>query len=778
MKIKYMEKMSFCFAKPTFILLLAFVSFCSLLNSVTWHIKQDGTGNFTTIQEGINTSADSDTILVYPGTYLENINYNGKNITIASLYITTQNEQYINQTIIDGNQNGSCVKIMSGEDSTTVLCGFKIINGSGSTYSTSGDLYGGGLLLMNTQANIRNCVIRNNYAPRSGGGIFCRLSQISLSGVDIINNHAGAGGGGIFSREDSEINFSQTELCNIYLNYAAVGCEILKVYSSPPMEVYVDTFTVFEPDGYFIRSTTTTGVPLNDVTLIMQNSKLEPVNNDLYVSTDGDNNNSGLSVDEPLATINYALSLVKSDTLNPNTIHIADGTYSKSLNNNCFPLCMRGYVSLIGESMENTIIDAENLSPHIYDIYSKLDYEIKYLTLTNGTGFTVASILISAYYQLDKYVNLENITITNCYSYRPNIDLFYMDLFLKNIYSYTNDSTLLWALNSFQPEQEVIIENAYINDNHQYNPTSEDSDAGPQLSFGMLGTLTMNVTITNMELTENIQTQTDWPGSSSGFGIGDNVNLNLVNCTIGNNSSPGNGGAIKIGPAGKNSVINIYNSILYGDNPGEIYIDNEFSSNPSTVNIHNSLVDGGYEGIENVYSWNIVNWMEDNLDEDPCWDIDGDYPYMLTENSPCIDAGTLDLPPGIELPEFDLAGNPRIYGETIDMGAYEFQDSVSVQEDILTSILQTQLSNYPNPFNPSTTIKLDLAESGKIELVIYNVKGQKVKTLLDAYSSKGHFEIIWRGIDENKKKVASGNYFIKLKVNGKEKAVSKCLLLK
>jgi len=763
--------------KYKLLLLIVLISVSVLLNAVTYHIKQDGTGNFTTIQEGINASADSDTILVYPGTYFENINYNGKNITVASLYLITGDEQYITQTKIDGNQNGSCVRIMTGEDSTTVLCGFTITNGSGSTYFTDGPICGGGILLMNTQVNISNCIIKNNNSYW-GGGIFCRLSQITLLSVAIINNNAGSGGG-IYSRENSEIDFDQTELCNIYLNYAAKGCEILKAYSSPAMEVYVDTFTVFEPDGYFIRSTTTTGVPLNDVTLFMQNAKLEPVNDDLYVSTDGDNNNSGLSPVEPLATINYALSLVKSDTLHPNTIHIANGIYSKSLNNNCFPLCMRGYVSLIGESMENTILDAESNSPHIYDMYSKLDYEIKNITLTNGTGFTVASILILAYQQLDKYVNFENITITECYAYTKNLKLFYMNLSIKNIYSYSNESTLLWALNSFQPEQGVIIGNAYINDNHQYNPTSEDSDAGPQLSFGMLGTLPMNVTIINMELTENIQTQNDWPESSSGIGIGDNVNLNLINCTIGNNSSPGNGGAMRIGPAGKNSVINIYNSILYGDSPGEIYIDNEFSSNPSTININNSLVDGGFEGIENVYSWNIVNWMEGNLDSDPYWDVNGDYHYALMGNSPCIDAGTLVLPVGIELPEYDLAGNPRIYGETIDMGAYEFQeDPQSNDENEIVIPEITQISNYPNPFNPSTTIKLDLAESGKIELAIYNIKGQKVKTLMDAYSTKGRFEITWRGIDDNKRSVASGNYFIKLKVNGEEKAVSKCVLLK
>ena len=757
-------------------LMFVLVSVFSLLHSVIWEIKQDGTGNFTTIQEGINASTNSDTILVYPDTYYENINYNGKNIIVASLYLTTQNEQYINQTIIDGNQNGSCVRVISGEDSATVLCGFTLTNGSGSSYSTTNILRGGGILIKDSQPLIEKCLIMNNNAS-AGGGILCMNSQVTLTGVTIINNHSFQSGGGIFMGNYSEITFDQTELCNIYLNYASGGCEIAKTWDCPPLEVFVDTFTVFEPDGYYIISSSLSGPPPNDISMNIQNAKLNTVDADLYVSTNGNNSNSGLSVDEPLSTINYALSLVKSDSLHPNTIHIADGIYSGSENNQYFPLNMRGYVSLIGESMENTILDAENLSPHIYDRYSKLDYSINNLSFINGNGdgFVTSCMSLISPYQQGKYVNLENIQLTNFpYSIERLFEIFYLDLYIKNLTSQSNHHILLRALNSFQQEQEVIIENAYIHDNSQYSP---QAGSQPQMEFGQLGTNTMNVNIINMEMTENQYYSSPGSETCSGIKVMDNVNLNLVNCTIGNNSSPNNGGVIRVGPGGQNSVINIYNSILYGDLPGEIYIDNEFSSNPSTINIQNSLVNGGYEGIENVYSWNVVNWMEGNLDEDPCWDVTGDNPYALMGNSPCKNAGTLDLPAGIELSEFDLAGNPRIYGETIDMGAYEYQDSVSVSDNLQSPIFNTQLSNYPNPFNPSTTIKLDLAESGKIELAVYNVKGQKVKTLMDAYSSKGHFELIWRGVDDSKKQVASGQYFIKLKVNGKEKAVSKCILL-
>ena len=218
----------------------------------------------------------------------------------------------------------------------------------------------------------------------------------------------------------------------------------------------------------------------------------------------------------------------------------------------------------------------------------------------------------------------------------------------------------------------------------------------------------------------------------------------------------------------------MYNTILYNNDGYSLNLVQDVD-----VNISYSLIEGGDDNINYYYPLAIVNWMDGDLDENPYWDVDGIYPFALLENSSCIDAGTLDLPVGIELPEFDLAGNPRIYGETIDMGAYEFQgDPQSNYENVINIPKITKISNYPNPFNPSTTIKLDLAESGKIVLAIYNIKGQKVKTLLDAYSSKGYFEIIWRGVDDNKNSVASGNYFIKLNLNGEENAVSKCILLK
>ena len=89
------------------------------------------------------------------------------------------------------------------------------------------------------------------------------------------------------------------------------------------------------------------------------------------------------------------------------------------------------------------------------------------------------------------------------------------------------------------------------------------------------------------------------------------------------------------------------------------------------------------------------------------------------------------------------------------------------------------LHNYPNPFNPTTTIKFSTAvNANNAELVIYNLKGQKVKTLINETIPAGEHSVLWNGQDESGNSVRSGLYFYKLKVNGKTEAVKKCLLLK
>jgi flagellar hook assembly protein FlgD len=86
--------------------------------------------------------------------------------------------------------------------------------------------------------------------------------------------------------------------------------------------------------------------------------------------------------------------------------------------------------------------------------------------------------------------------------------------------------------------------------------------------------------------------------------------------------------------------------------------------------------------------------------------------------------------------------------------------------------------NYPNPFNPSTHIRFFLPNDNHVELTIYNIKGQKVKTLINSKKEKGNHSVIWNGKDENQHSVSSGVYFYRLNVSGKTTMTQKCLLIK
>ena len=90
------------------------------------------------------------------------------------------------------------------------------------------------------------------------------------------------------------------------------------------------------------------------------------------------------------------------------------------------------------------------------------------------------------------------------------------------------------------------------------------------------------------------------------------------------------------------------------------------------------------------------------------------------------------------------------------------------------------LSNHPNPFNPSTTIEFSIEQNQQneqIELEIFNIKGEKIKTL-NVILSGVEGSVMWNGTDNYQNKVSSGVHFYQLKVNGKSEAVKKCLLLK
>jgi flagellar hook assembly protein FlgD len=90
---------------------------------------------------------------------------------------------------------------------------------------------------------------------------------------------------------------------------------------------------------------------------------------------------------------------------------------------------------------------------------------------------------------------------------------------------------------------------------------------------------------------------------------------------------------------------------------------------------------------------------------------------------------------------------------------------------------QTQITNYPNPFNPITTISFSLVEASPVNVCVYNVKGQQVKTLLHEDLLSGDHTITWDGTDSENNIVSSGVYFCEVQAAG-HRNLKKMMLLK
>ena len=113
-------------------------------------------------------------------------------------------------------------------------------------------------------------------------------------------------------------------------------------------------------------------------------------------------------------------------------------------------------------------------------------------------------------------------------------------------------------------------------------------------------------------------------------------------------------------------------------------------------------------------------------------------------------------------------------GESLPSNTFDLLYT-GINEDLISN--DYHLSAYPNPFNPTTTISYNLATESKVELNVYNSKGQKVKKLVSDQLLAGQHSIVWNGKDDSGKPASSGVYFYKMKASNYT-ATKKMILMK
>ena len=768
----------------TLILFTATIS----LSATTIRVKQDGTGDWTTIQSAVNASADGDTVLVWPGTYYENVNFNGHRITVASLELTTGDETYIDSTIVNGNQTGSCFCIKQDEYQTTIQ-GFTITNGSGtlrvSTYC------GGGIHVFtnpsynyNNNLSVINCCIRDNLTF-AGGGIEIYNSDVVLRGVSVYRNFSNVGGG-INAGSDADIEFDEENRCSVYNNYAGTGPDIRLTNLDQDIYCYLDTFTVNPPNHYFAavhNNLTHDGELIFDV----YNGWMEEVNHDLYVAPDGDNNNSGLSPEEPMQNISWALHKIASDSLNPKTVHIAPGTYSKDLTGLILPLCVKTFSNVIGDSLSPPVMINNDNMLFLYMVKDARNCEIQNLKMSNTCP---AGAAISSSGGENLYFH--NIEIENVYGDGTSIANFYMmqNLELSNLYIHDNEAERNAGIEIGECEN-VYMHDCRLDNNHSVG-SGEYQIAYSHLFIWMKGDVVIencffgNGSCASNHFSPTIRV-TSWEDLEPHLTFQNNLIYNntvptdevvrlecrggadIYNCTFVNNEA--DEAALEV----EGYEVNIANCIFDDNTLYEIafpYLEADVV--PTVLNIDHSNIRGGESSvyIPDGHPYTL-SWHEGNIDAPPDWveyNPDILFPYRLPGGDLSIDAGRADTT-GMYLPIYDIMGSNRVIdGDNdgivrIDMGCYEYDPEMSNNQDIPP--YETALTNYPNPFNPSTTIRFTIANTAKVNISIYNMRGQKIRDLGGITYQAGVHKIVWDGRNNRQSTVSSGVYICRMNYSGK-----------
>jgi hypothetical protein len=248
-------------------------------------------------------------------------------------------------------------------------------------------------------------------------------------------------------------------------------------------------------------------------------------------------------------------------------------------------------------------------------------------------------------------------------------------------------------------------------------------------------------------------------GSSGGAGVSNFAEVSFVNCTFANNKS-GSGGGIQLR---RGSIVTAVNNILWGNHPDQIALNAVNDTSECILYSYYNDIQFGVDSIHISDSVSVINWGNGNMDSDPLFVDTLNNDFHLQDVSPCIAAGIDSIEiAGIwyYCPVTDIEGNarPNPDGTMPDMGAYESQYPVRVSNQ--DSELPTEYAlypNYPNPFNPVTTISYCVPVKSYISLKVFNVLGRELLSLVDAEQSAGRYQVKFNAVN-----LASGVYFYRL----------------
>jgi hypothetical protein len=232
----------------------------------------------------------------------------------------------------------------------------------------------------------------------------------------------------------------------------------------------------------------------------------------------------------------------------------------------------------------------------------------------------------------------------------------------------------------------------------------------------------------------NVQITNNEGGVGTGMICSFSSNPIIINSTFAGNAAIFGGGIACVDQS--NPVL--INTILWDNTPEQVYFTSDWA--PNSITISYSDIEGGEEGIVTSDNGTVV-WQDGNINLNPLFADTGAYPFYLKNESPCVNTGIQDTA-GLHLPYTDISNSTRIFGNRIDMGAFENQEMYVWLTEHFQENENIAVSIYPNPFTISTTIEYELKRPECAEIIFYNHFGEIIDQI-EQEQMQGINKVVW-----------------------------------
>ena len=633
---------------------------------------------YSTIQSAVDASNPDDTVLVSPGTYYENINFKGKSVTV------TGNGTAESVVIDGGRNNGSTVTFSSEETGASILDGLTLTGGTGT--NTSDGLIGGGIFIQDgASPQIKNCIIKDNYASLGGG-----IGQWSSSGIGgnpiisyclIYGDSADAYGGGIWMRASS----GSINNCTIVQNKASQGSNII--------------LTSFSAGVVITNS-------------IIWYGTIGGVGSYNYCDIQGGWSGNGNIDKDPLLCDpdSYDFHIAANSPCIENG---QDKTLIGAYGVGCDSIAT---IDTIQTAWQRTadIPEVKTLFTKDNKLYAGTWYDGVYLSTDSGANWSAIDSGISNYAPINAFVADNN----NLY------------VAMWNSIFHSTDTGQTWSLVKddfpYNSEHENIVNTLLMDGSLLYAGTSSGIYVSENNGKDWIELSDYNVTSIIMDgTTLFIGT---W-GSGIYYSVNEGQNWTMINSGLTN---------LYI------RFISVCNSKIFtGTDEGSIFISTDNGKGWLLINESMKDQDGIWPGVycflcsgnklyaattgNGIYFSNNdnVNWTEMNngLPKNLGGYTEGIFSLSILNNE-MFAAVDPDGVWKLSLPKPVTSVNDNSF----DLPAHF-----------------TLFQNYPNPFNPSTTIEYSIPKQAHVTLKVFDLLGREVKTLINEEIPAGNYKVDFNG---------------------------------